>query len=145
MRGNPQQIALVLRRKAQALERAVRDAEAASAKELLAHARSLSTGGHDAAALRRRGHPLRIGGPGLALPIGLGRGEFYLGWRVIGPRKSGDGLKTSLVNESDVAAFILKGTRKMQARPVTERLRAKISALRLKRHRAALAAIHRGG
>lgn len=145
MRGNPQQIALVLRRKAQAMERAVRQAEAESAKELLAQARNLSTGGHDAASLRRRGHPLRIGGPGLPLPIGLGRGRFYLGWKVTGPRKAGDGLRTTLSNTSDVAQFVLKGTRRMQARPVTDVLRKRIAAARMKRHRQALAAIHRGG
>lgn len=143
--ATPQQIALVLRRKAQGLERAVRAAEAAAANDALALARSLSSGGHTAGTLRRRGHPLRIGGPGLPLPIGLSRGEFYRGWQVSGPRQVGDGLKTSLTNTSDVARFILKGTRRMQGRPVTRVLRAKIAAARMKRHRAALSTIHRGG
>jgi hypothetical protein len=144
-RGSPQQIALILRRKANALERAVREAEAASLKEAVAIARSLSTGSERPAALARRGHPLRIGGPGLPLPINLQSGSFYLGWRSTGPRKVGDTLRSSVVNESRIAKFVLRGTRRMQARPLAAAIRARTQASRMSRHRLALRAIHSGG
>lgn len=145
MRGNAQQIALALRRKAQALEKAVREAEAASLKEAVAIARSLSTGGLTSQQLRALGHPLRIGGPGLPLPINLQTGEFYLGWKGIGPRKVGDTIRSRVVNTSRTALFVLKGTRRMQARPLTAAIRTRIKAHRLRRHRAALRTIHSGG
>lgn len=148
MRGSPQQIALVLRRKAFALERAVREAEAESLKEAVAVARSLSTGGLTREQLRAMGHPYGVGSsrplPQSRALVNLQSGDFYLGWRGVGPRKSGDTLRSSIVNQSPVAPFILKGTSKMVARPFTEAIRLRIKANRLKRHRAALAAVHTG-
>lgn len=145
MRGSPQQIALVLRRKAQALERTVRQAEAESLKEAVAVARSLSTGGLTPQQLRARGHPLRKGGPGLALPINLHSGGFFLGWKSTGPRKVAGGLQSKVVNTSRTALFVLKGTRRMQARPMTEAILRRTRAARLRRHRQALASIHKAG
>jgi len=146
-RGNPQQIALILRRKAQALERAIRAAEAESARQAVAIARSLSTGGLSREDLRRLGHPYRIGGRGVGDPalINLQAGSFYLGWRVVGPRKTPHGLQTSIVNDSPAAKFLLKGTRRMIARPILTRLQAKLKVKRMQLHRQALKAIHTGG
>ncbi len=144
MKGSPQQIALVLRRKAQAMERAMRQAEAASAAEALHIARELSSGTRAAAQLRAAGHPYRVGGSGPPLPINRQSGRFYAAWRIVGPRATRAGLKTSIVNADRKARWLMRGTRRMMARPVLAALRAKIAAARAKRHRQALKAIHGG-
>jgi len=145
MRGTPHEVAVVFRRKARALERAVREAEAASAREALALARGLSTGGLDQRDLRHRGHPYRVGGPGPALPINLQSGRFYSAWRLTGPRKVAGGLQATVRNDAPHARFLDRGTRRMMARPIGARVRARTAAARARRHRAALKAIHTGG
>ena len=142
--ASPQQIALILWRKAQALDRAVRAAEAASADDALAIARELSSGTRTPAQLRAAGHPYRLGGSGPALPVNIRTGRFLAGWKVTGPRKSGDGLKTTLLNTDRKARLLQRGTGRMMARPVIERVRMRIKLSRMKRHRAALKAVHGG-
>ena len=144
-RGSPQQIALVLRRKANALERSVRAAEAASARQALALARNFSTGSLSRGDLRRMGHPYRRGGRGFGDFVNLQTGRFYLGWRVSGPRKTSGGLKTTLLNTVPYAKFILRGTRRMVARPILKRVQMKLTKFRALQHRQALKAIHTGG
>lgn len=147
MRGPPAQIALVLRRKAQALSRAVRESEAASAADALRIARLLSSGTFSSAALRRMGHPYRHGGnpPSPAFIINRQSGRFYFGWRLVPPRKSGGGLVTRVVNDSPQARMLLRGTRRMIARPIVAEVRRRAASARAKRHRAALKAVHTGG
>lgn len=145
MRGSPGQIALVLRRRTQALERAVREAEAASAAEALEIARDLSSGSRSTSQLRAMGHPYRRGGPGPALPINAQSGRFADSWRVAGPRKAGGGLKTTLGNRAPHARMLERGTARMMPRPIVSEIRRRAKAARAKRHRAALKAVHQGG
>lgn len=149
MRGTPHQVSLLLRRRAGALERAIREAETRSLLEALAVARSLSTGGLSRGDLRRLGHPYRVTGGGV-LPqdpalVNLASGAFYLGWKTIGPRKSAEGLVSRLVNDSAVAEFLIKGTRVMRPRPILTRIRSRTALSRARRHRRALSEIHRAG
>ena len=79
------------------------------------------------------------------MPVNLQRGEFYRGWKGTGPRKAGDSLRSTVTNTSAVAPFVLRGTRRMQARPFGPAIRARIKGSRARRHRRALAAVHTGG
>jgi hypothetical protein len=127
MRGTPKEIALILRRRANVLEKRVRDAEEASAKEALKLAQYLSTGLYSTAKLRQMGHPYakRLPRPrGDRAMINYQTGNFYRGWRIRGPRRTSKGLVTKLVNVSREAAFFAdpRGTRTMIARPIKDRI-----------------------
>ncbi len=132
-RGTPREIALRLRRRAQALEQAVRQAEKQSAEEALKLARFYSTGMFSSRQLEKLGHPYsrrRSNPPQDAAIINYHRGVFYRGWKIRPTRKSGTGLVTTLYNDSPVARFLLKGTRFMIPRPILARIRERLKNTR---------------
>lgn len=139
-KGNPQQIALALRRRALTLEAAVRESEKQAAEEALKIARFYSTGLFSLERLAKLGHPYRQGGspPQDSALVNYHKGRFYAGWKVRPPRKSGTGLVTKLVNEWPIARFILGGTTRMVARPLLQRIRMKLKGKRQKLLTAAL-------
>lgn len=132
-RGTPKEIALKLRRRANALEQSVKDAEKRSAEEALKLARFYSSGPYTLSRLASLGHPYasrRPRPPQDAAIINYHAGVFYRGWKIRGPRKSGTGLVTTLFNDSPVARFLLKGTRFMIARPIIRRIRDRLKDTR---------------
>jgi hypothetical protein len=139
--GSPQQIALLLRRKALQFEQAVRQAEKEAAAEALRIARELSSGPYSSAALRRMGHPYarrRPRPPGDVAIVNVQTGRFLAAWRVSGPRKTGSGLSTRLVNNSPQARLLLGGTKVMIARPIIKRIGERVAAKRRRLHQQAM-------
>lgn len=131
-KGGPGQIAIVLRRTAHAMEAGAKAAESEAAKVAMEIAHDLSSGPITSRELRKLGHPYGHGRTPPADPaiLNLQSGAFKAGWRIIGPRKSGDGLRTTLVNASPYAGHLLRGTRRMIPRPYERRLRDRLSAAR---------------
>lgn len=139
--GSPQQIALLLRRKALQFEQAVRQAEKEAAAEALQIARDLSSGPYSRAQLRQMGHPYatrRPRPPADPAQVNVQSGQFLAGWRVSGPRRTVHGLTTRLVNNSRAARLLLGGTRRMIARPIVERIGTRLSAKRRRLHSQAM-------
>jgi hypothetical protein len=118
-------IAMKIGEKAIRLSREVRVAERKSAENAIEIARELSSGRFSSAQLRRMGHPYRLSGtsPQDAAIMNRQSGQFYRGWRIIAPRKAGDEIRTSLVNDSPHARLLLRGTSRMIARPILTRIR----------------------
>ena len=127
-------------RKARQLDQGMRDAEQQSARTALEVAHELSSGRFSAAQLARMGHPYRIGGtpPQDAAIINRQSGEFYRGWRVIGPRRAGSSLTTKLINESPNAQRLQRGTSRMIARPILVRIGQRVEGQRRALYRATL-------
>jgi hypothetical protein len=127
-------------KKAQQLDRGVREAEAKSADEALRIARELSSGRFSLAQLARMGHPYRIGGvpPQDAAIVNKQTGAFYRGWRVIGPRQRGGDLATKLVNDSPQAERLSRGTSRMIARPILTRIRERVEGKRRALYKASI-------
>jgi len=133
-------MAETLSKKAVELDRAMRLVERESAGEALKIARELSSGRFSAAQLALLSHPYRIGGhpPQDPAIINWQTGEFYRGWRVIGPRAAGGTLTTKLVNESPQARALERGTSRMIARPILIRIQERVQARRRTLYRAAI-------
>lgn len=137
MKGSPAVIAVVLRRRALALEREVREAEKAAAQHALQIARMLSSGPYSSAQLRRMGHPYSAARPRPpADPAIINRqtGRFLAGWRIQGPRKTTKGLVTKLINDAPQAARLDRGTSRMIARPIRARIMALLAGERRRLH-----------
>jgi hypothetical protein len=118
----PQQFADYLTGLPLALEyevgRALRDTE----EILLRTAREVySRGPYSSATLRRLGHPYRRRGGAPPLPpeiINRQSGAFFDAWHGTGFVASGRSLGVGLENDSEEAAYLKTGTRKMIRRPV---------------------------
>ena len=127
-------------RRAVASQKSVRAAEKMSVDFALEVARELSSGPYKTAQLAAMGHPYRHGGrpPQDPAIINLQTGEFYRGWRVIGPRVSGNDLATKLINQSRHARDLERGTSRMIARPILIRIRERVNPRRRALYKAAL-------
>jgi hypothetical protein len=139
--GTPQQIALLLRRKALQFEREVRQAEKAAAAEALQIARDLSSGPYSSAQLKAMGHPYATRHPrppGDVAVINRQSGRFLSGWRISGPRKTKSGLSTRLLNNTPMARILLGGTRYMIARPILKRIGQRVATKRRQLHQQAM-------
>lgn len=138
VRGN--QVSILFRRMGREIERAVVEAEKDAMQEALRIARSLSSGPFSREELRRLGHPYRHGGRPPQDPAIINRqmGRFKEGWRVSTTRRTANGISSRLVNETPYARFLFRGTKRMIARPIYERIRQQLAPYRAAGHRAAL-------
>lgn len=141
MKVTPQQAAVLLRRRAQALDAALRQAEKENLQEALRIARKLSSGTISSAQLRAMGHPYRLGGSPPAPPeiINAQSGRFRDSWRATGPFATRGGLVSRLVNTAPWAAWLFGGTARMIARPIGAAIQRRVVALRYRRLQAAAA------
>lgn len=139
MRVSGAQAAAALQRKAREIERRVRAAEEASAREALAVAREYSSGPLSTRELQMMGHPYarrRPRPPGNPAIINVQTGEFRAAWRVV---KAGD--VTRVVNDSRLAPLFSRGTTVMIRRPIA---RAVAQAIRRKREKRLREAVRAG-
>jgi hypothetical protein len=65
-------------------------------------------------------------------------GLFRASWQVSGPRKVASGFRSALTNTAAHAILLFQGTGLMIARPIRERIAARVRGLRYRRHRKAL-------
>lgn len=140
-RGNSRRISLTLRRIAQAFEPEIRQAESLCLQEALRLAHFYSTGLYTTARLEELGHPYatrRPNPPQDPAIVNYQTGQFYRSWRIIEPRKSGNALRSRLVNEEPYARYLLQGTRRMIARPILQKIREQLVPFRAREYRKAV-------
>jgi hypothetical protein len=134
-------IAAKLRRMARNLKDSLRRAERDNARDALRLAKIYSRGQLTAADLRRLGHPYRKGGTPPADPALINRrtGLFARSWRVEGGNESAAGdLILRLSNSAPYAQALERGTRRMQRRPILERVAQILQPARVRRLRKAI-------
>lgn len=128
--------ALALKKKAREIERRLRSAEEANAREALQLARAYSSGPFSTRTLAAMGHPYARRAPrppGNPAVINRQTGAFRAAWRIV---KAGD--VTRVVNDSRLAQVFSRGTTVMIRRPIARAVAQAIRQAREKRLRAAL-------
>jgi hypothetical protein len=141
MKVTPQRAAFILRRRAETFEREVRRAEAEVLAEARKQAVALSSGGFTRRMLARMGHPYaarRPAPPGDAALVNAQTGLFRASWQTSGPRKTSRGFRSVLENTAAHAIPLFQGTALMIARPIRQRIAARVRGLRYRRLRKAL-------
>jgi hypothetical protein len=137
MKVTAQEAGAILRRRAQALDREVREAEKDALSYAVKTAEKLSSGPLTTAALRAMGHPYRIGGSPPANPaiinVQKASGGFRDSWQTEGPRKQGAGLVSKLTNTAPYARFLFAGTSRMIMRPILDSIRSRTSQYRYRK------------
>jgi hypothetical protein len=142
------QIAAAFRRTERTIKKfegeAIRDlmaAEKEAAELALKFAREFSSGRISSDTLRVMGHPYATRAPRPPMDpaiINEQSGRFLRSWKIVGPRRTSVGLRTKLVNRCPYAIYLWKGTRRMIARPILERVREKLLPYRERFIKAAL-------
>jgi hypothetical protein len=136
--------AAALRQKARALERELRTAETANAREALAIARGLSSGPLSQHQLTRMGHPYARRSPRppfSAAIINLQTGLFRALWRVRGVESTGSGIRSVLANDAPYARYLgERGTSRTIGRPIVRAIAQRVRFLRERRLAAAVRA-----
>ena len=108
--------------------------------DVFAAARLYSSGGLSSRRLRQLGHPYRLGGtpPQDPAVINVQSGEFRAAWEIV---PAADGLSGSVVNQTPQAEFLRRGTSRMIARPLVERVEEEVMPRHQARVEAALKAL----
>jgi hypothetical protein len=130
-----QEAGAILRRRAQALDREVREAERDALQYAVKTAEKLSSGPLTTAALRAMGHPYRIGGSPPQNPaiINVQTGLFRSSWQVNGPHDARGGLVSKLTNTAPYAGFLFAGTARMIMRPILQAIQGRVSDFRYRK------------
>jgi hypothetical protein len=141
IKATPREAEVLLRRRVEAVDRAVRDSEKATLADALKIAQKLSSGPFTTAMLRALGHPYsrrRPNPPADPAIINVQTGAFRAGWKATGPFNSRGGLVSRLRNLSPYAGFLFSGTSRMIARPIAQAIQGRVRDLRYRRMREAV-------
>jgi len=142
-----QEAGAILRRRAQALDREVREAEKDALQYAVKTAEKLSSGPLTSATLRTMGHPYRIGGspPQNPAVVNAQSGQFRGAWRVNGPHAARGGLVSEITNTVPYARFLFAGTARMIMRPILDLIRKRTADYRYRKMQEAVRKALRGG